>query len=69
MVASATKNNNKGKGKITNTSMYESMEENIVFETARSQEISTALSACEGYRAEWLDASIRKWKEDGFIQK
>ena len=69
MVASTTKNNNKGKGKITNTSMYESMEENIVFETARSQEISTALSACEGYRAEWLDASIRKWKEDGFIQK
>jgi hypothetical protein len=40
----------------------------IVFETAGSQAISPALAACQGYRAEWLAASVSRWKEDGFIQ-
>jgi hypothetical protein len=69
MAASAIKNKSKAKGKITSTSMDESGAESIVFETARSRDISTSLAACEGYRAEWLYASIRKWKEDAFIQK
>jgi len=42
-------------------------EGSIVFDTAKSQMISPALAACESYRVEWLDASIRRWKEDGFI--
>lgn len=42
-------------------------EDSIKFETAGSQEISPALAACEGYQAQRLAASVRKWKEDGFI--
>jgi hypothetical protein len=41
--------------------------ENILFDTTRSRIISSALVACEGFRAEWLERSIRRWKKDGFI--
>lgn len=63
MAAIASKN----KKKSSNESMDEGAEESIVFETAGSQKISPALAACEGYHAEWLAASVRKWKEDGII--
>jgi thioester reductase-like protein len=42
-------------------------EESILFDTTRSQMISSALEACESFRAEWLERSIRRWKGDGFI--
>jgi thioester reductase-like protein len=42
-------------------------EEGIIFETKGSEEISAALRACGGYKREWFEKSVRKWKEDGFI--
>lgn len=48
-------------------SVSQSGEESIVFDTTRSQAISSSLSACEGYRAEWLEASLWRWKQEGII--
>lgn len=64
MATSASKNNNKS----SSESMGEGGEEGIVFDTAESQLMSPALAACESYQAKWLEASVRKWKEDEFIQ-
>lgn len=42
-------------------------EQSILFETNGSEEISPALKACERYKAEWFEKTIRKWKADGVI--
>jgi hypothetical protein len=38
-----------------------------VFETGKTRGLSRALRECGGMRGEWIEMSVGRWRESGFI--
>jgi hypothetical protein len=55
-----------GKGRV-GAGEADASPSSIVFDTRKSRDISPTLAACQGYCSEWLEASMKKWREEGLF--